>query len=90
MLHIFSHRLTGNASEIVIGLRKSRSLLEVKLGGNPWTPDDINEIISIFRKRCFLKNISFGEYKWLTKDQTNVYITICLTYHWVKLFSIFI
>lgn len=66
--------LTGNAAEFALGLKKSKSLLEVKLGGNPWTPDDIDVIIGCFKKKCFLTNVSLGEYKWLTNEQNKVYI----------------
>lgn len=74
-LLISTTSLTGNVDELIPGFKKSKSLLEVKLGGNPWTPDDIDALINMFKKKCFLNNISLGEYKWLTKDQTNVQLT---------------
>lgn len=78
--------LTGNVADFGKGFIKSQSLVEVKLGGNPLTPDDIDVLINSFKRKSVLRTLSLGDYKWLTKEQTAVtYIFICVSVVFVSI-----
>lgn len=68
-LNLEYNRFTGLMKDVAEGLRRSKSLRVVKLGGNPLSVADIDGMLVEFKaKIAGIRELSFGKYKYLTKE----------------------
>lgn len=64
--------IADDCKPIATALRRSKSIREVYLGGNPLMPDDQTLFISILKSKTPIEILSLGDYTFITQETNQV------------------